>query len=1683
VKAPAAPPLDERRTAEFAAELRERARAWIPSWGLADGERDFGRALLDVAARFSSEVAERLDRAGEKMRRGFLDWLAVRGEAARPARMPVVFKMAATAREPVLAEAPVRMQVDAGGATVVFETETDVRLLPGRLEVVVGVDADADAVYLPPPGLNDVEPLEPLPSQWQLKSFAAAGAKTLQLDPETGLAGGMVLEAGGQQYRVEKVDKEIVTIDPPLAGDLPALAVAHKVSSFAPFDGVTRNRQEHALYLGHLELLDIEAAATMAVVGAQSLATGVTWQYWGKVDGRDEVGWQPLALAPDEEQQSDALVLTKPKGAIEPREIAGKNSRWIRGFTKNVPAGQAPFQPSELALRINAAGCGKAVPCPPGDEEAPSPAAEGMANTTPLVLESIFFPLGREPRQFDAFYLGSTEAFSKKGADVQLCFEMADPTFASLARVRTGQWPNTVAGVGADRELHLLEFNPSTRRLDKFRNREPLQPPSPGFNGQAARLNPVPLDIKPKWRLPMWMQGVDFLVGTTAGANVWLWHEKFFDPLNSGWIEFGQVPGATQLSTAPIDALVYLEGAPSKLVGLREGKLAVRDWPNGLNWAPVPTPVALESIVPVLGDNGFGQLVTSDAAGMLGISAKKLYHVKSDGTCTLLSSVNFDVAVAPAAVMAGTSLAFVAVEDGTGQLIAHHPSITAPSPPDLGTNAFVVGAIEVVLRGTDFHFLVAVTGGDVDYLGSWAPFSTTVTPTFFFQAPIPGSVHQLGGGPTALDQDVLIPGEHADIFLAAFDPSNRFPENETLHPGIVLPDSVPALVPGDVVAMVDGAAPEFRMIVAAPPSATRSGEVFYPINTAFSATASGPLLAFPIISNSLNGTVSGGNTLALDFSDLSSPPGPWLFVQSDLHQVVTVSGSSVTLSPPPLNNVPTTYAEPIPTNGRTAPFMDLTAATGNWDAAILERVKLAFPNADPDRQWAKAFTFAGNQPRLVALAGEFVTPPSGTPTFIADGATGEWTRLLGDTSSNPELSWEYWNGKGWWKLDVDLDETLNLKSSGALQFEVPGDIAPTDWSGKTNYWIRARLVGGDYGKEQVTVTTTPTSVPGQTQQTIDRSSAGIRAPSVVKLHIAYRLCKGVRPAFVLAQDSGSMRDQSDANRTPGAIVEAFVPLAVTLGRLSNPAPSLVPPEECPPPCPYPSAPPSAAAAPSIAAAAPPAAALRQATGRALYVGLNAAPSGAPVKVLLLVDKEAPHEPFAPMKIEALVADRFMPVVAEDTTRALGESGLLSMAFGAAPAPHELFGVDNLTWLRLMPGGSGPASEWRPALRGAYLNAVWASAAETLTRELLGSSEGEPDLTLHLARPPVLRDSLELRVREPLGDEEREALRAEDENRVASDVDGLPGDWVLWQRVTDPGDEPPAARVYALDEATGEVRFGDGQHGMIPPIGRDSIVAFRYKRTEIGSSGDGNVPANGIGPRIALNLVSPVESVEAVFAADQAAGGAPPESDERVVRFGTARLRHRNRAVTARDFEDLAMESSPDIVQARCFARRSHVWLVVVMRGSDPLPNAAEVRELRRLLLAAAPASLGTPGALRITGPRVRRLRVALMLRVASLDVAGDVARSVQQRVEALFDTAAGGADDDGWPLGAEPKGEDLALAVIGTRHLESLGGVTLLEVLPDGSERLWPDAVKRDELVMLDKDAVRLEFETVEVIS
>ncbi|QDV49900.1 baseplate J/gp47 family protein [Gimesia fumaroli] len=1877
MKSPRAPRIDDRRQSEFLAELRRRAQVWVPDWGLEGGEQDFGIALLEVAARFDSEVTQRLDQAGDKMLRGFLDWLGIQRKAAQAARVPVVFKTATGTQDLVLATAPITLQADVDGTPVVFETETQLNIVPGLLDVVVGVDVEKDAFYLPAPGLTEVEPLSSMSTQWKLKSFAAANQNKLQLETDSGLTEGMIIAAGKNEYRVIEVENGIATVEPDLQGGLIKSEIVRQVKTFQPFDGYARNRQEHVLYLGHRELLNIDSAVTIEVRGAGALSNGFKWEYWGKTKEDEETKWQPIEVNP-EDQKAGMTVLTKGKGTIEPFKIGHTESRWIRARTKKVEGSKPKLQVEELTLKINSISTGF-----PDSGEDDLPDKQAFANNTPLVHDNVFYPLGRDPKLFDAFYIGCEEAFSKKKADVQVCMQLAATNFpAGLAHLRVeinGEGSEILAGSASDRGLHLFKFNSEQDELEYWTKPKLLRPPSPNSDSADADRSLVTLD-EPRFRVPIWKNGGDVFVAVAAGNEVWLWKQDITTPSQCGWQSLGELPESTDEDI--ITGLVYLETpSHSRLFALCSGKLFKCDPTLKTKiWKELETNetidandklVKLTRIEPIRVeiDNKLSQ--GSLEQGLIGVADKGLYRIHVADNQDLVKCISLlgnevsqkhsPVAVfIPKKGQIGGHLIAVAVGKDKDKLFAVKYEDENSGPPDntkLDLDSRVVGSsIDANFMGESLQVAVSVkkSTSNISELVMWEPFTSD---------PLRRDLSAVGftpiGAPSLLTGHVVVPTTQNQIiatkigFLAKLQSAiitsteqiqeTQPTENKVYKVAIPTGKKPPyQLTPLDLGA---GKKDEAGRTLFEFDFPSVEGEVFIfseglnnyqgEINskkellidkTDTTTTIDSVLLIIMDSTNFLarvkdfdderkkvtfdeslnqlenesiptegtavsyktnrifgepqyvtflhkggksitleqNSTVGVGSFLRIsyrdrsvlrkvtnirnggdyaDFSPVSNDQIPKIactyqklkedqiaLVEGEnneikLHQddistkvgtflritTETSSGTYQVISMRGNSNEPRIAKLNIQEKDNILKFQELEDVAYQAVISTLPLLKLdeklktshadlaarglTFLGADPQTIKGEVFKVDDTDPdqsELVILERHWEKAPKiikeendSLVNYLTVNSINDWTVSLINTDTNPVLSWEYWNGKGWSELDGAEDGTHNLKSNGSLKFKAPDDFESSDWAGKTNFWIRGRLIGGDYGKETVSIQTTKPQKNGkniETTQVVTRSNEDIRAPSIVKLAVVYSLSTDVQPEFVLAQDSGSVRDQSDANRTKGATVEAFVPLKLSLGRLiddaSQAAASSDEAQQADSPDheegaakeEHPSEDPTQANSKEDSE--------QVAKGKAIFIGVEGQLRGDLVNMFMLADQQS-NSAFVPLTINALVDNHFIWIAAKDNTRGLSESGLISMSFPVSPTEDELFGLKR-KWLQLKPSKDNQMKDWRPKLCGAYLNSVWASARETLTRELLDSSTGEPNLTVTLARPPVLSNTLELRVRENLTEEDRKELLELGTGQVLSNVEDLPGDWVLWRCVVDPLDESAGDRVYALDENTGRIRFGDGLHGLIPPIGRDNILAFRYQRTEPNQPDEIDSPGNQVKARSELNLVSPIPSVEKVIAADDAAGGAPPESDERVMQFGLSRLRHRQRAVTLRDFKEIALQSSPEIVQAHAFQRQSSVQLIVVMRGDQPKPTAAQVRALHRTILASSSISLSAPNALAIEGPTLRRFRILLKLQVISIDAAGEVAREVKRRLHTYFDSAGGGDEGEGWPVGANPNESDISFALRDTPNLVSIINAHLVEVFNDNDDKPWPEALDGTELALLAKDSVRIQFDMVE---
>lgn len=1651
------PRIETRRAREFADELLARARAWIPGWDPSAAHADVGRAVLEIAAQMGSEVAERLDRAGDKLALGLLDWLGLRPRAAVAARMPVAFRLAQTAVASVDAAPPVRLSADAEGAPVVFETETALRIVAARLVHVVGADPSADAFFLPPPGLASLDPLPPLPTRWSLRSFAARGATRLQLEPALGIAPDMLLDVAGRHHRVREVNEDLVGIEPALdaAAGLEQGTVVRAVTSFEPFDRSARNAQFHAVYLGHEDLLLIDTKAVIEVSGAQGLA-GAAWSYWGLRagdSGKDDEtpGWQPLTLA---QGPAGVVTLSKDPGAIQPRTMGRHQSRWIRASLPQASGDATPVVTETVTLRVN--------PMKPLDEwvaDQPPPVDDlhAMANNTPAETLANFFPFGREPRQFDTFYLASGQALSKPRADVRLNFDMADLTFKALSTLRTGALADRLlAGVARDAHLHLLLLNAG--QVVHYPHRGPLRPPLPRLVvGPADDDRPVALDGPAAGRVAAWTEGSGIWetvrVAVSSQGSVWVWVEMLRQPQRSGWLSLGSV-GPVAKEESQIDGLVHVEAASGarSIYALREQKLFHRQADGtGETWQPVGLKVgigtiALKYIAP-LRQQGAGRLVDAAVLGM-SITGKVYVIGLAPAPERVLKNASSDVM--PAGLRdASNRIVAVAANVQRNALIA---SITGGGPVALQVALDGVvppgSAIDARLAGNHFDFALLTQGGSKGAsLVSWTPFDTQ-RPSTVFETALPAGIEVAGRAATLLASHVVVPGTSNELVMAPVDLAGRkrVPLTATaLVSAAVLPASGTRLEVDDWLAIERSAGAGHAVVQVAADGADARGQTAYELD----AHVAGPLpakevLLFASTPTPFNATGVSASELVVDPTDTeTAEESRWLVTvgtaRATLHTVTDLDVDNSTTPPtvtatiaPPLTTTPATAAYRVarPLDADVRSLVKLDATTGDWRAAVLDQSPLAFPNAVPPSQSAIALGVQGGKPTRVLLAQPFTSVPASLE-MIVDDAIGEWSRPLGDSPASPDLSWEYWNGSGWAVLPGVTDGTRKLQHSGAVRFQVPADLRATDWAGRTDFWIRVRLVGGDYGQARTVVSTIPKASGTGTEQTVERFLDTVRAPHVLGLRVQYAVNAAELPQHLLSEDNGGLREQSDANRTPGAQVVFFTPLASAL-----PTP-----------------------------------------GRALYLGFDGRPlDGQPVNLLFVAGREHDHDAHRPLVVEAWTGERFEPVVASDDTRALGETGLVSITFAQPTVVTELFGRE-LSWLRLRPTSD---AGWSPSLAGIHLNAVWSSAAETLTRERLGSSDGSPHLALQLARPPLIAGSLDLRVREPLGEDQRTLLQDLGHD-VKADVEDLPGQWVQWHAVADTDDAGPTDRVYALDESTGVVRFGDGRHGMIPPAGPDGIVAFAYRRAEPGTSGADDVPAHRVQARATLSLATPIEGVEATFAADRAAGGAPPEPLARIEKLAPARLRHRDRAVTSADLEDLALQLSPDVAQARCLGRGGRVRLVVVMRGDEPRPAQAVRREMRRRLRAALPPSAAE--ALDIAEPRLRVLEVALKVGLTTLDGSGALADSIVDRVTALFDPVTGGFDRNGWPLGTLPVADDVSAAVIDLPGVAQIDAVALQEARADGSREPLVRALAQDELVRLAADGIRIDFFIVEAVT
>ena len=379
-----------------------------------------------------------------------------------------------------------------------------------------------------------------------------------------------------------------------------------------------------------------------------------------------------------------------------------------------------------------------------------------------------------------------------------------------------------------------------------------------------------------------------------------------------------------------------------------------------------------------------------------------------------------------------------------------------------------------------------------------------------------------------------------------------------------------------------------------------------------------------------------------------------------------------------------------------------------------------------------------------------------------------------------------------------------------------------------------------------------------------------------------------------------------------------------------------------------------------------------------------------------------------------------------------------------PALAEDALADRLvTWIRVsLRAEAGSVGSGRLSWIG--VNAARVVQRAHVAGEVLGRGTGEPDQELRLGNTPVIPASVSLSVGgEPWYEVE--------DLRLAPPEVQLGG--VTWG--TGGASDPAAARAFTVDRATGAVRFGDGLRGARPVAGAVIQASYDSGGGRAGMVGTGAI-SKGTSLPAGVQVANPIPTW----------GGADAETVSEAEQRIPQTLRHRDRLVSVRDFEEIAqrapgvdigrIEVLPLFQPAAPDTPAEGVVTLLAIPRFDPLhPDAPEpdARFLEALCAWLAPRRLVTTE-LWVSGPVYVPVWLSVGIEaVAGRDQAG-VREAVKRELRRFLSPLEGGRDGTGWPLSNPVEALEIWAVAARVDGVAQVTGVLLGRGVPTAVDRI-----------------------------
>lgn len=283
----------------------------------------------------------------------------------------------------------------------------------------------------------------------------------------------------------------------------------------------------------------------------------------------------------------------------------------------------------------------------------------------------------------------------------------------------------------------------------------------------------------------------------------------------------------------------------------------------------------------------------------------------------------------------------------------------------------------------------------------------------------------------------------------------------------------------------------------------------------------------------------------------------------------------------------------------------------------------------------------------------------------------------------------------------DTTEAFTKRGSGQIEFKCPAKMESCIVNGQENYWIRFRIIDGNYGQDSIITYEDAGFVPNTTipiQKTVIKN-ATYNPPLIkeMKIQYSYALSNALTPKQVVAENNFIMSDRTDECK----IYKSFKMFTACDDE-----------------------------------------------NKAIYLAFDNNISNLPISLFFpLTGDQIGDNPVVAW--EYWNGRNWLTLSVNDAIRDFTRREIQQINIPYDVEKCAIFGAEHY-WIRAVLE-SGKFKVY-PKINAIYLNAVWAGNSNTLEEEILGSSNGEPSQTFELSRTPVLSGQ-NVKIQETLGRDE------------------------------------------------------------------------------------------------------------------------------------------------------------------------------------------------------------------------------------------------------------------------------------------------------------------------------------------